>query len=110
MRRISLVIAVVALVLPVFAANNAIPTVNQPLFPSSVKPGSAAFTLMVDGSAFAPGAVVNWNGVPLPTKFVNRSRLRATVPAADVAAPGTATVTVTNPAPGGGTSFPFFSP
>src|ERR1700722_19658381 len=108
MRRLSLLIAVVALVVPLFAANNSIPTVNQPLFPSSVKPGSAAFTLMVNGSAFAPGAVVNWNGIPLTTKFVNRSRLRATVPAANVAAPGTATVTVTNPAPGGGTSFPVF--
>src|ERR1700683_4738450 len=108
MRRISFLISVVALVASAFAANNAIPTVNQPLFPSSVKPGSAAFILTVDGSAFAPGAVVNWNGVPLTTKFVNRSRLRATVPAVNVVAPGTATVTVTNPAPGGGTSFPVF--
>jgi len=108
MRRPSFPLAIVFLVAPLFAANNAIPTVNQPLVPSSVRPGRAAFTLRVDGSAFVPGAVVNWNGVPLATKFINRSRLRAAVPSVNVANPGTVNVTVTNPAPGGGTSSAVF--
>jgi len=54
--------------------------------------------------------VVDWNGSPLATQFVSRSQLTATVPAADIAIAGTASVTVVNPAPGGGTSnFAFFT-
>jgi hypothetical protein len=48
--------------------------------------------------------VVNWNAVPLATTFVSSSRLTATVPAANVATSGTASVTVLNPSPGGGVS------
>jgi hypothetical protein len=103
-RRLSFPFAIIVLVAPMFAVSNAIPTVNQPLVPSSVTPASGTFQLGVNGTAFVPGAVVNWNGVPLSTTFVNRRRLRAVVPAADVTKAATATVSVTNPAPGGGTS------
>lgn len=108
MRCLRLSLAVVLVAAPVFAASNGIPTVNQPLVPSNVRPGRAAFTLTVNGSAFVPGAVVNWNGAPLATRFINRSRLRATVPSANVANPETVAVTVINPAPGGGTSSAVF--
>jgi hypothetical protein len=42
--------------------------------------------------------------VKLTTKYVSSTTLTATVPAADIKTAGTASVTVVNPAPGGGTS------
>src|SRR4029453_13369160 len=52
------------------------------------------------------GSVVRWNGAARPTTLVVGAAptLRATIPASDIATPGTATVTVFNPAPGGGSS------
>ena len=83
---------------------NPLPLINQPLVPMSVLPGSSGFTLTVNGTGFASGSVVNWNGSPQPTTFVSSRRLTAAIAAADVATAGTASVTVFNPAPGGGTS------
>jgi hypothetical protein len=103
-RCLSFPLAVIFLAAPLFAASNPVPSVNQPLVPSNVAPGAAAFTLRVNGTGFVPGAVVKWNGIPLSTRFVNRSQLRATVPAARATKAGTTSITVNNPAPGGGTS------
>jgi hypothetical protein len=92
------------------AARNAVPFINHPLVPSAALPGSAGFTLTVDGTGFVQGAVVNWNGSPRSASFQNSERLTATINASDVAAAGTALVTVANPTPGGGTSnMQFFS-
>jgi uncharacterized repeat protein (TIGR03803 family) len=55
------------------------------LNPSTVTAGSGAFTLTVNGTNFANGAVVNWNGSARPTTFVNGSTLTAAIPAADIA-------------------------
>src|SRR5207249_1389587 len=49
-------------------------------------------------------STVNWNGAPLATSFVSSTQLTATVPASLVATAGTASITVANPSPGGGTS------
>jgi hypothetical protein len=86
------------------AQSNPVPFINQPLVPVTVKPGHGAFTLTVNGSAFTSTAVINWNGSPRATQFFSSSQLKAMIDAADVAHAGTASVTVTNPAPGGGTS------
>jgi hypothetical protein len=83
------------------AANNPVPLINS-LLPTAVAPGSAAFTLTVEGANFTSGSVVNWNGSPRTTTFVNVTKVTAAITAADVAAQGTATVTVTSPTPGGG--------
>jgi len=72
--------------------------------PSSTPAGGPSFGLTVHGSGFALGSIVHWNGTPLSTSFMNSSTLAATVPAALIASPGVATVTVQSPAPGGGTS------
>ncbi len=109
MRCFRFLLAVVFLVAPLFGASNPVPLINQPLVPSSVQPGSAAFTLRVNGTGFVPGAVVKWNGSPLATTFITRSRLRATVPAAKLRQPGTVSVTATNPAPGGASNVAFFT-
>ncbi|MFN0086161.1 MAG: IPT/TIG domain-containing protein [Blastocatellia bacterium] len=82
---------------------NPVPTVLT-MSPSSIAGGSAAFTLTVTGASFVPGAVVNWNGAPRSTTFVNSTQLQAQITAGDVFTAGLAAVTVTNPAPGGGTS------
>jgi hypothetical protein len=74
--------------------------------PSSVNAGSAAFNLTVNGTGFVPASVVRWNGAARTTTFVSATELRASIAAADVAAPGSASVTVFTPAPGGGTSAP----
>ncbi len=93
---------------PLWAQSNALPLVNQPLVPSSTAPGGDAFTLTVNGTGFAASAVVNWNGSPRTTTFVSSSTLQASITAADIAKAGTGTITVTNPAPGGGASLPAF--
>ena len=66
--------------------------------------GSAGFTLTVKGSNFVPTSVVQWNGSNRSTAFVSSSQVTAQIAAADIATAGTATVTVFNPAPGGGSS------
>jgi probable HAF family extracellular repeat protein len=86
------------------AAINPVPHIHQALFPDSSAPGSAGFTLTVEGTGFVQGAVVNWNGSSRSTSFQNSERLTTTINASDVAAAGTALVTVVNPTPGGGTS------
>jgi hypothetical protein len=40
------------------AQTTAVSFVNQPLVPTSVVPGHGAFTLTVNGTGFAPGAVI----------------------------------------------------
>jgi hypothetical protein len=64
--------------------------------------GSPGATLTVDGTGFMLRSVVRWNGTDRPTAYVSGGRLTAQLSAADVAAPGTAQVTVfTSPAGGG---------
>lgn len=82
---------------------NPAPSVTS-LSPTSATAGGAAFTLTVNGSNFLNTSVVNYNGAARTTTFVNASQLTAQITAADVAAAGSFPVTVTNPAPGGGTS------
>src|SRR5207249_5734605 len=51
-------------------------------------------------------AGVRWNGADRATTYAAATQLTAAIPAGDIAVAGTATVTVFNPAPGGGTSNP----
>ena len=74
------------------------------LSPSSATHGGPAFTLTVTGTGFLSSSVVNWNGSPRATTYGSSTGVTATITAADIAKAGTFKVTVTNPAPGGGTS------
>lgn len=74
------------------------------LNPSSATPGGPGFTLTVNGTNFVNGSVVRWNGSNRATTFVNGTRLTAAISAADIATTRTVSVTVLNPAPGGGVS------
>jgi hypothetical protein len=60
--------------------------------------------LTVKGTGFASTAVINWNGSPILTSVESGSRLTSRISAAKVRKAGTDSITVTNPAPGGGTS------
>ena len=88
--------------------DNSIPNNPTPLLtginPSSAIAGTSSFTLTVSGSNFISGSTVKWNGTALATTFVSASQLTAAVPAANISTAGSATVTVFNPTPGGGTS------
>ena len=86
-----------------FTINNPAPTETS-LSPTSATAGGAAFTLTVNGTGFVSTSVVKFNGAAKTTTFVGATQLTAAITAADIATAGTATVTVTNPAPGGGTS------
>jgi hypothetical protein len=81
-----------------------IPVVTAIMPPSQLHGGSQ-FTLTVMGSSFNANAVVNWNTVAQPnTTHPMANTLSVTIPAADIANPGTVQVSVTNPGsstPGG---------
>ncbi|MBZ5655114.1 MAG: FG-GAP-like repeat-containing protein [Acidobacteriia bacterium] len=84
-------------------AVNPKPTITT-LAPPSATHGGPAFTLTVTGTGYLSSSVVNWNGSPRATTYVSSTEVTATINAADIAKAGTFKVTVTNPAPGGGTS------
>ena len=86
-----------------FTINNPAPTATS-LNPNSAQAGGAAFTLTVTGTGFISSSTVQWNGSPRTTTFVSSTSLQAAITAADIATNGTASVTVVNPTPGGGTS------
>jgi hypothetical protein len=97
------------LVMSAFAANP-VPFLGQPLLPDATSPGGPGFMLTVNGVGFVATSVVNWNGSPRTTSFVSGSQLTATILASDIVTASTASVTVTSPGPGGGTSDPIFFP
>jgi hypothetical protein len=86
-----------------FTINNPVPAVTS-IAPSAMVAGSPAFALTLSGSNFSSTSAIQWNGSPRTTTFASSTSLQAAISAADIATPGTASVTVTNPTPGGGTS------
>jgi hypothetical protein len=87
------------------APDNPVPTISG-LNPSSAAAGGMAFSLMVTGTNFVSNSSVNWNGSPRTTTFGSATQLTASILASDIATAGSANVTVSTPAPGGGTSAP----
>ena len=79
------------------------PTITA-ISPNTTVAGGAAFTLTINGTNFVAASMVNFGGAAPTTTFVNSTQLTAAIPAAAIASTGTMAVTVTNPAPGGGTS------
>ena len=72
--------------------------------PATAAQGTAAFTLTARGSNFVAASKVRWKGLERPTTFVSATQLTAAIPASDLQIAGTADITVSTPAPGGGTS------
>lgn len=61
-------------------------------------------SLTLYGTGFTAATVASFNGTPVPTTYGSSTSLTVTVPAASLQFPGVGNVTVTTPAPGGGTS------
>jgi photosystem II stability/assembly factor-like uncharacterized protein len=91
-------------------SNKATVTVVNPkptltaLSKTSATTGSAGFTLTVTGTNFVPTSKIEWQGKPLTTTYKSATSLSAAIPASDLAKAATVSITVVNPAPGGGTS------
>lgn len=86
-----------------FSIVNALPTITT-LNPASVTAGSPDRTITINGTGFVPTSTVKSNGVNVTTTYVSGTSLTAVVPSAHLLNPGSVAITVTNPAPGGGTS------
>jgi hypothetical protein len=99
------VVATPSLAFTITGPSNSPPALHS-LSPSSAAHGGGDFEMRLNGSGFGPNAFVEWNGSFIATAFISSSQLVAYIPAAEIAMMGSASVTVTNPAPGGGTSSP----
>jgi hypothetical protein len=84
---------------------SAVPAIAS-LSPSTAQAGSGWTRLVVNGSNFANGAIVQWNGVGLGTSVLSDTQLAAGIPPDNLAMAGEALITVVNPPPGGGVSLP----
>lgn len=72
------------------------PVINS-LDPTAATAGVPDFTMLVEGSGFVSGAVLNWNGVALPTTFLGDTALAAQVTVAQVSKAAQITVVAVNP-------------
>ena len=72
------------------------------LNPNNAVAGGSAFPFEVDGTNFAAGAGINFNGMAQATTRVSSTKLTTTIQPASIVTAGPVPVTVTNPAiPGG---------
>ncbi len=77
---------------------------DQP-FISAIDPytatvNSAAFTLSIEGSGFADGTLVLWNGAAVPSTVVDDGHITTTVGTDQLTQAGTILISVRSPAPG----------
>ena len=84
-------------------STNPVPKIRS-MSPTSILQDSSGAQLTINGQGFNASSVVNWNGSPLQTSYVDATVLTAATPSADLASAGSVPVNVVNPAPGGGTS------
>lgn len=76
------------------------------LLPSVLSVGDAPGLLFVDGAGFTPQSVILLDGQERATRLHDPSRLSTQLQAEDLTTKGVRTVTVSTPAPGGGTTLP----
>jgi hypothetical protein len=86
-----------------FTVNNPFPGASS-LAPSTVSAGSAAVTVNIIGTNFNTSSTVLVGGASRATTFVSSTSLNASLPASDFAHSGTLSISVNNPAPGGGST------
>ncbi|MEA2746268.1 MAG: hypothetical protein QOI41_411 [Myxococcales bacterium] len=88
-----------------FTVNNGVPSITS-LNPGSVVAGSPDRAITITGTGFVATSTARSNGILVMTSYVSPTTLSAVVPANHLLNPGSVAITVTNPAPGGGTSAP----
>ncbi len=81
----------------------AAPTTSS-ISPTSATQNGSGFTLTVNGTNFFAASTVNWGGAARTTTYMSPTQLTASILSGDITSVGTTSVTVTTPAPGGGTS------
>ena len=87
-------------------------TIANPPAPTltSISPGGGpidtATAVSLDGTGFTASSTVALNGNNISSKFVDSGQLNVTIPASAITTPGNVNLTVTTPAPGGGTTAP----
>lgn len=75
------------------SASRVPPTITQ-VVPNTAFAGGSKFSIVVNGSRFAPATKVRWNGTELDTHWVSMRKLVASVPASDISNTGTASITL----------------
>lgn len=88
-----------------FTVENDLPVISS-MSPAGASVGDGSFTLLIDGTGFTGASMISWNGSSVPGTFVSSTRMEAQIGASLLAAAGPVDVTISNPAPGGGTSQP----
>jgi hypothetical protein len=83
--------------------DNGQPTITQ-LMPSTAVVGSAATSVVITGTNFVQTSVASFGSAGRSTTFQSATQLTVALTATDLTTLGTTNITVTNPAPGGGTS------
>lgn len=77
------------------ASSTQVPPVLTSLSPGSAQAGTAAFVLLVNGSGFNSGTVVQWAGSNRSTTVISATQLQASIPASDLATAREVSVTAT---------------
>jgi hypothetical protein len=85
------------------ASPNPVPVLTS-MSPDNTTEGGPSFLMTVTGSGFVTGSKVKWDGADRTTTYLSPTQLKATIRTTDIASPGTASVKVFSPAPGGGNS------
>jgi hypothetical protein len=75
------------------------PSINN-VSPTSIVAGTPSEPILINGQNFNSGAKVQWNGISMPTTYVNSTQLQAQPTTAELATAGIIQLTVTNPSPG----------
>ncbi|HEX8851268.1 MAG TPA: IPT/TIG domain-containing protein [Gemmatimonadaceae bacterium] len=83
--------------------NYPVPTVSS-FDSANIVIGSPDTTVAINGTGFGTGTLVKIGAATLATTFVNSTRVTAVVPAANLTAIATLSLSVVNPTPGGGTA------
>ncbi|HTP08193.1 MAG TPA: IPT/TIG domain-containing protein, partial [Anaerolineae bacterium] len=85
---------------------NPVPSITSlsPDWVWSLGAASPELTVVITGTNFVDGAVVQWNGDDRPTKFISKTKVQATIFGSDQLDPAHNSVIVKNPSPGGGES------
>jgi len=83
--------------------NNPVPTITA-VYPNLKTVGDSDFVLTIEGTNFVENSFVSFAGLTRETTYVSSTKITAKIIAFDLSAPGTFSVTVSNPLPGGGTS------
>jgi hypothetical protein len=84
---------------------NSAPSLSS-LSPASLKVGSAAQPLTINGAHFLATSTVTYNGTAHAATYISATQLNIALTAPDLYALGSYPVVVSNPAPGGGASSP----